>query len=200
MVVTSLWDKYGIVPGRGVCVFDPATLTVGAMAGTAAGGGLSAMSTLAGGDYAKTAGLMQKVSAYNTAQQLDMNAAQSFASGQRKALETTDKTRLAISSSTARAAGSGVNAGVGSPATNVGEIEQRGSYHALMDMFNGESEATGLRNQANATRFSGDVAEWEGKAKKRASQLAAAGTLASTAGSMAKSYGGYAYPEYRWGA
>jgi hypothetical protein len=112
-------------------------------------------------------------------------------------LDTQEKTRALISSSTARAAASGVNAGVGSPATNAGDIEQRGSYHALMDMFNGASAATGMRNQAAAIRYSGDIAEYEGEAKKDASYLTAAGTLAGSAGSMMSTYGKFAYPTSR---
>ena len=71
--------------------------------------------------------------------------------------------------------------------TDVGEIAKRGSYHALMDMFNGESETVGLRNQ-------GAAAEWEGNVKKDNSVLAAAGTLAGSAGSMFQTYGRYNNP------
>jgi hypothetical protein len=52
----SIVDKYSLVPGRGVVVFDPGTLTVASLAATAIGGGVSAASTLAGGSYARQAG------------------------------------------------------------------------------------------------------------------------------------------------
>lgn len=152
-----------------------APMMLGALAMTAISGAASAAGTLAGGNAAKTAGDMMQ-------QQSIQNAAQAVASGQRKALDTQDRTRMAMSTVTARAGASGVDAGVGSPATDVGEIAQRGSYHALMDMFNGQSEAVGLRNQGN-------LAEWEGNVKKDNSYLAAAGTLAGTAGSMFQQYG-----------
>lgn len=190
----TLLEKYGLVPGLGVAVFDPMTLTVASLASTAAGGAISAAGTIAGGNYALQAGQMTKAADYAQAQQLDDNAAQAFASGQRTMLDTQQKTRLAIATSTARAAASGVDAGTGSPVNNVGALAQRGSYQALMDMFNGSSQATGLRNQATSVRYSGDLAEIEGKEKKSASELAAIGTLAGTAGNMMSTYGKFAYP------
>lgn len=170
----------GGVSWRSGCCFDPVTLTVMSLAATAAGGAMSAAGTLAGGSAAQQAGQL-------TAGIDRQNAAQATASGQRKMLDTQDRTRMAISTATARAAASGVDAGVGSPATDIGEISKRGSYHALMDLFNGQSEAVGLQNQANE-------AEWEGNQKKTNSELAAAGTLAGTAGSMFSTYGKYKYP------
>ena len=160
--------------------FDPVSLTVMSMGATAIGGAMSAAGTLAGGGAAKQAGEFTK--------NMDIqNASQALASGQRKSLDTQDKTRMLESAATARAGASGVDAGVGSPASTVGDIAHRGSYHALMDMFNGQSEAVGLQNQGN-------MAEWEGNQKKSESQLAAAGTLAGSAGSMFQQYGRYNFP------
>ena len=165
----SMWERVNL---------DPLTMTT--MALTAIGGGLSAAGTLAGGNAAKQAGdLMQ--------QQSIQNAAQATASGQRKMLDTQDRTRMAMSTVTARAAAGGVDAGVGSPVTDVGEVAKRGSYHALMDMFNGQSEGVGLQNQGN-------LAEWEGTQKQDNSYLSAAGTLAGSAGSMFQQYGRYSNP------
>jgi hypothetical protein len=183
---------YGMAAG-GAC-FDPLTLTAGSMAMTAVGGGLSAASTLSGGSSAATAGVMQRNAAYFKATQLDQNAGQAIASSQRQMLDTEQKTRLAISTARARGAASGVNIGVGSPAEAQGELASTGSYHALMNLFNGQSTATGLENEAAGTRYEGDLAEYEGEAKESASDLAAAGTLAGSAGSMFSTYGKYAYP------
>jgi hypothetical protein len=191
-----MWnDRF--LPGQGLwgrANFDPMTLTAASLAATAAGGAISAGSTLAGGSYAKAAGVAQQQEADYQAKQLEQNATQAFASGQRKALDTTQRTQLAESSAIARGAASGVNAGTGSVASTVGQIARRGSYQSLMDMFNGESEATGLRNQAAGVRQGGDLALIEGEEKQSASRLAAAGTLAGTAGSMFQSYGAYKYP------
>jgi hypothetical protein len=188
---------YGLA-AAGTC-FDPLTLTAGTLTGlskgaTGAGGALSAASTIAGGNFAAQAGQMQKTASYAKATQLEQNAGQAIASSQRQMFDTQQRTRLAMSTARARGASAGVDVGVGSPAANQGELAGRGSYQALMDMFNGQSAATGLDNQANAARYEGDVAEIEGEAKQSASYLAAAGTLAGTAGSMTSTYSNYKYP------
>lgn len=169
----------GGVSWRSNCCFDPITMTVMSLGSTLIGGGLSAAGTLAGGNAAKQAG--------EFTQQMDnQNAAQALASGQRKAFDTQDKTRSLMSTAQARAGASGVDAGVGSPASIQGDIAKRGSYHSLMDIFNGQSEGVGLQNQGN-------VAQWEGDQKQSNSELAAGGTLAGAAGSMANTFGTYQY-------
>lgn len=185
----SIAEKYSMVPGAGVVVYDPVTLTGITMAATAAGGAMSAASTLAGGNFAKTAGQMQQQAKNFEATQLEQNATDELATSQRAMFDTQEKARLAISTSTARAGASGVDAGAGSPVENVGELAQRGSYHALMDLWQGQSNATGLRNRSAGARYSGVLDEMGGDEAQSASELAAAGTLASSAGSMAKTYG-----------
>lgn len=190
----NLTGDYGL---SARATFDPVSLTVGSMAMTAAAGGISAAGTLAGGSYAAEAGRMQRQAANAQADQVEQNASQAIASGQRKMFDTQEKTRLAISTARARGAASGVNIAEGAPAEVQGELAERGSYHALMDMFNGESTASGLMNQAAGIRYSGKVAELEGEQKQSASYLAAAGTLAGSAGSMMSTYGKFAYPTTR---
>lgn len=183
----SMLDKYSLVPGAGVVVFDPGTmLMVGSLAATAAGTAISAGGTIAGGQAANQ-------SAKFTAAQLDANAAGATAAGQRTMLDTQEKTRLAQSSLTARAGASGVNAGVGSPAAVTGEIAKRGSYLAALDLFRGQDTATGIQNQAAGTRYSGNAAEI-------GANTSAAGTIAAGVGSMASQYGRFAYPQLYGGA
>lgn len=186
----SIADKYSLVPGAGVVVFGPATLTLGtlAMTATAIGGAASAAGTLAAGNFAKTAGEMQQQAKIFEAKQLTANSADEIAASQRKMLDTQEKTRLLEATATARAGASGVNAGVGSPLTDVAEIAQRGSYHAAMDLWQGESNATGLKNRATGAIYSGELDEAGGEEAQAGSYLSATGTLASTAGSMYKTY------------
>jgi hypothetical protein len=188
----------------GRAAFDPVTLTGAAvtaisgmsgataasMAATAVGGAVTAAGTLAAGNYAKTAGEMQNQAKIYEAKQLEENAADEIASSQRRMLDTQERARLAISTSTARAGASGVDTGVGSPAENVGELAARGSYHAAMDLWQGTSNATGLLNRSQGARYSGTLDEMGGDEAQSASELAAIGTLAGSAGSMAKTYGG----------
>lgn len=163
----------------------------------AVSGAISAASTLAGGRHAAEAGALAQQQSAMQAKQIRMNASQALASGQRRMFERQERTRMAVSSNVARAGASGVDAGSGSPAFNAGALEGRGSYQALMDLFNGQSEATGLRNQADAVEYEGALKAWEGEARKRASRLAAIGTLAGTAGNVASTYGKFTYPTSR---
>jgi len=191
---------YGL-PAGGVC-FDPLSLTAltgASMAAAGVGGTLSAISTIAGGNAAAEGGKLQRRAADAEAAQIDANSAQAIASAQRKKFDTEERTRLAVSTARARGAASGVDTGVGSAAATQGELAKRGSLNAAIDMFNGESAATGLRNQAEAVRFGGKVAELEGKMKRDASYLSAAGTIAGTAGNMLGSYTNLKYPQTRRG-
>lgn len=158
------------------------------------GAGVSAAGTLASGDYAAQAGKMQQQAQDAEATQLEQNAGQAFASGQRQALEAGQRARLAIGTARAIGAASGVDVSSGSPASVQGELARRGSYQALMEMFNGQSTASGLRNQAAAVRYGGDVAAIEGEEKQQASKYSAAATLASGFGSALTTYGGMRYP------
>jgi hypothetical protein len=170
----------------GISRFDPATLMVGA---TVAAGAVKGISTIAGGKMAAQAGQMQQTEANYQAAQLNQNAAQALASSQRQALDTTQRTNLAISTATARAGASGAAPDVGSAVANTGELAQRGSYQALTDMFNGQSKATGLENEAAGVRYTGDVEAYEGEEKESAAYLAAGGDVLSGIGSGARLYG-----------
>lgn len=160
----SLWGR---------AAFDPVTLTT--MALTAVGTGLSAAGTLASGSYAKTA-------ADYKATQLESNASGEIAAGQRSMFDKQLQTRLTLSSLTAKAGASGVDASVGSPVTASEEIAQRGEYQSLMDLWQGQNRATGTLNEAKAIRYTG-------AATKKASYLAAGGQIASGLGSMGRTYG-----------
>ena len=183
-----IWDT---AEASMMMVQDP--VTFGSMAATAVGGALSASGTLAGGSYAAQAGQMQETAANYQAAQLDQNASQAIASSQRQMLDTNLKTSLAESTSTANAAANGVNAGTGSAATNVGNLAARGRYQSAMDLFNGESTATGLENQAQGVRYTGQMEEIGGEEQQSASKLAALGTLAGSVGTGLAQYGKIAY-------
>ena len=173
---------------------DPVTMMGASMALTAVSGGLSAASTIAGGSAAEEAGRIKQQAMYRQATQEEINAAGELASSQRKMFDTRLKTKLAASTLTARAAGSGFDASAGSMLTDAGDIEQRGEFQALMDIFNGKSAFTSLNNKAAGDRVTGDAEAWAGREAKDASFLSAAGTIAGTAGSMFKTYGTFKYP------
>lgn len=168
----GLWER---------AAFDPLTLTAAGL--SIAGGALTAGGTLAGGNFAAAAGRAQQQEANYRAAQLRANAGQALAASQRQMMESQTKTDLAISTSRANAAASGVNVGAGSSVANIGELAKRGEYIASMDLFNGKSHASELLNEANAAEYSGKVAEVEGEEKQKASYLAAGGQLLGAAGS-----------------
>ncbi len=151
---------------------DPFTISMGL---TAVAGAIGAGATIAGGNAAKQA------SQY-TATQLRQNASTEIGAAQRSAIDDKLKASMIASEVTARAAASGVNAGFGSPVTDVGEIKQRGEYNSLMDLWRGQNAATGDINKAKA-------AEFEGEAAQDASYLNAAATIAGAGASMYKTYG-----------
>lgn len=191
---------------------EPATMLAGAgIASGLVGTGLSASGTLAAGDYAARAGAMARTAAYarageqeDEAGQVEQNATGEIAAAQRQALEKRREAKLLTGSLQARAAGSGVDAGVGSPVVAAGEIAGRGEYQALMDMFQGQNVASGLRNKAagmrygaQITRYGGDIEAEEGQMRQRASRTSALATLAGGIGSAATSYGRFRYPGLR---
>lgn len=207
----SLWDKYSCVPGLGVCVFDPVSLTAavaaaattlsssgaltaGTMAITAAGAGLSAEGTLASGNAQKVAGQMQQSSANYQADQEVENASGEIGASQRTMLDTQLRTSMTQSKLTAAAAGSGINAAVGSPLAASSAIAKRGQYQSMMDLWNGQNKSTGDLNLAAGLRYGGAASAIGGEEAQTASELSASGTLASGLGSVGKIYSGYAYP------
>src|SRR5215468_11347808 len=109
-------------------VFDPLSTTTaalatlgggsaatgGAMALTGIGTGISAMNSLAGGDYAAQVGRMKQAEANFEADQDVANAAGETATAQRRALDVDRKAELLRSSAMADAAANGVSASAGS--------------------------------------------------------------------------------------
>jgi hypothetical protein len=175
-------DKYSLVPGAGVVVYDPMTLTAATMAATAIGSGVSAAGTIAGGNAQQQAGQMAATAALNSSQltaaaeeqggefqeqesgfeatELDQNAATVRAQAQRQALDTTQQSNMLQSKQTAEVAGSGLST-TGSTAIEQREqIAGRGEYMALGEMANGENTARGLEDEATAAEYTGAAAKY----------------------------------------
>lgn len=164
--------------------FDPVTMTVA----TVAGGALNAAGTLIGGQAAADAGASQKQAQYFKAAQEDMAAQESRAASQRVSLDKAHDTTLVLSKLQARAAASGGGADDPTVTTLASGIAGRGEYEQLMSLYTGENRARGLEDEAMGARLTGDAAEAEGKAKRNASYLSAAGTLVGSAGSAYRTY------------
>lgn len=202
-------EKYGLVPGRGVCVFDPGTAVMAGSLGLSAysaftslssgrtaadlalqsgqtaadaalsGSALTARGQEISGDFAAKAGRMQKQAADYEAAQLEGQEGTQIGVAQRQGLDTRLKASMVASSARAGAAAGGVEASSGSAATTQQEITTRGEYAALMDMWQGKNAATGLENKARGIRYGGTLAEMGGEEQRLASRTSALATLAS---------------------
>jgi hypothetical protein len=179
---TDLWRKYAEV-----AVFDPTggILTAGL---AAAGAGLGAAGTLAGGANAKAAAQGQSQEALYQAAQSRINASSDIASAQRTMFNSQFKTNALISTATARAGASGVDAGTGSSVENVGQIAQKGRYAAALDMWNGQNAASADLNKAQADQYQSTLDLIGGNEAQQASVYSAAGTIAGGAASAYKLY------------
>lgn len=167
-------------------VFDPLTAT--AMALTAAGGGVSAMGTLAGGRAAQAAGVNAMNAAEFTAAQQRQQGNEALAVGQRLGLERRKEGDLLQSKLQARATASG---GGATDPTVVGLAEgiaERTQMDALTELWKGESKRRGLLDAAEATHLQGLAALEEGNMRQKASKLSALGTVLGSAGSMFGTY------------
>jgi hypothetical protein len=111
-------------------------------------------------------------SAKFSAKQMDRNAIAAEAESQRAAIEERRKSDVLQSRARAvAAAGGGTTTGIGVQDV-IADIENIGEYNALSALFEGSTQAQGLRTQADATRY-------EGKQAKRASRIGALSTVLS---------------------
>lgn len=135
----------------------------------------SASSQLQGGDADR------RMANYEAAQ-LRSHASDSVAASQRVALEERRKARLLNSRAQAIAAASGGGASDPTVTKIMGDIEAQGEYNALTALYNGESQANYLRNEARGRQMAG-------KAAQAASRMNAFSTVLSGAASLYDKYG-----------
>lgn len=140
-----------------------------------AGGAVSAIGQAKAGKEAKQ-------DAYNQAAQLDDQANLVKADAQRQAIEERRQASRAASRALAVAGASGAGALDPTVQTITSRIEGEGEYRALSRLFNGDSEAANLKDQAAATRRTG-------KAQQRAGRYAAVSTVLSSGSDFASKYG-----------
>ena len=177
-----MWERYRFLDVG--AAHDPATLT----AMTVASAALTAGGTIIGGQAAGAAGESQKNAMDFKAAQEEQAAQESRAAAQRVAMDKRREATLLGSKLQARAAASGGGAADPGVLDLAGDIAQRGEYEALTDMYRGENRARGFLDQAVASRLTGEAALAEGKAKRNAAFLQAAGTIIGGTGSAYKQY------------
>lgn len=166
-------------------LLDPlsATLLGVSALSTAAGTAFSAEGTLAAGKNAQALGQYQNL-------QYQAEADNAVATAQRQMIDQQRQGGLVQSTLQARAAAGGGTAT--SPSIlNVGsQIAGRSEYNALMDLSSGQDAAAGYLNQGQAAIYGGNLAQ-------QASVYSAAGTVASGAGSMFRTFA-MANPNNPW--
>jgi hypothetical protein len=195
-----MWnDRYSATGPLARIVFDPTggLLTAGL---TLAGGAIGAAGTLAGGANAAQIGRMRQGAAEFQATQDTMNSAAEIAAAGRRAVETSQQANLVGSRARAFSAASGADAGAGSALTNEAQIAARGRYATALDIFQGQNQATAELNKATAAHYTGAMDVAGGEMERRASEFAAAGTLAGSGASAFRMYGMTRNPGAGYGA
>jgi hypothetical protein len=132
----------------------------------------------------------RKAAADFEAAQMEVEAGQALASGQRAVMNEDKATRIAESRALALAAASGAGASDTTVVKLISDIAAEGAYRASVARYQGEERARKLRMGAKTRRFEGEMGLAAGEAGARAlSQQATANLLISGGGLLAK-YGG----------
>lgn len=118
------------------------------------------------------------------AQVQEQRAMEERAAAQRKALDERKKKDIVQSNLQARAAASGAGAGVNDPTiiSLATDIEGRGEYQALTEMYTGESRARGREDEAALQRYIGET-------KAQASEAKATGAILGGIGGLFGKFG-----------
>lgn len=141
------------------------------------------------GAAAKTNAQATATAAEFQAKQLDQQAGQSMATGQRQSAEQLRQAKLAQSRAIALAAASGAGASDPTVVRLMGEIGAEGAYRAGVAMYQGEEQARQLRLKAAAARYEGEAALVSGEARSDAYSTASTASLLSGAGTLYARYG-----------
>lgn len=150
---------------------------------------LNAFGAIKSGNAAADAGRAQQLQAEYQAQQLEQNAGQDIATGQRAAAEQLRQARLLQSRALAVAAASGGGAMDPSVLNIIGGIDMEGKLAADIEMYNAKESARGKKDDARALRYTGQEYAAAGKETKRASRLTALTTVLGGAQGFKNAWG-----------
>lgn len=126
---------------------------------------------------------MEASSRENEALQLEANAKESVAVSQRRALEQKRQSDLMASRALAYAAAGG--GGSDKSVVNIiSDLKGEGSYRAMLEMYDGESQAQKMKYQAYLNRTDASQARNTGKEYRKAARISQFGDLISGATSM----------------
>lgn len=157
-------------------------LGLGAMG---AGGILSAGAAHTQGQTASRMATMQASQLDKYAGQVDEAAIEEQAKSQIKAKQARRDATLLQSRIIALAAAGGGGVNQKSVVDNLLDVQEKGEYNSLMELYNGSSSAYELRRKADQLRMQAIGTRFEGRQARKAGNMAAIGSLLQTGGNMA---------------
>lgn len=154
--------------------------------GTMAGGGILSAGTAH--TQGQTASRMATINAGQLdkyAGQVDEAATEEQAKSQIKAKQARKDATLLQSRIIALAAAGGGGVNQKSVVNNLLDVQEKGEYNSLMELYNGSSSAYELRRKADQLRMQAIGTRFEGREARKAGNMAAIGSLLQTGGQMA---------------
>ena len=163
-----------------------------------AGSGLQAYGTIAGaGAQEKAANNQMWNNIFATTREnqvLQNRANEERAAAGQQALQTSRMTKDVMGSLKANAAAQGGGATDNSVGMLGGQIQQQGNYEKLMNLYTGNSRASGYEDVAKVNLYKavnqGAADMYSAQMAKRNAKMAAAGTLLGSASSLGMQYAG----------
>lgn len=152
------------------------------------GTAMSAIGNLVAAGASTRAGRAKQAESNYVADQLQQNASNVVAAGQRTAENENLKAKILASRALAVAAASGGDATSPGVSHIVADIAGRGAYNAGVALYDAEDKARQMLMGAESSRYSGQVARAGGQSKAAAYLFGSAGNLAQ-ASSLFSKYG-----------
>ncbi|MEL6663568.1 MAG: hypothetical protein AAFR33_11250 [Pseudomonadota bacterium] len=150
---------------------------------------MQAFGQIQGGKNAAAAGRYNKEAAYREAESLEIQAQQEVAVASINAQRIKKRAdEIMAQNRVAAAAGGGSTLDASVVAVSQ-EAVKNSTLDQLLLMAEGEQRGQDLEYQAEVTRAGGRYEEWQGKQRRTAGYISAAGTILQSAGSMGASFG-----------
>lgn len=167
---------------------DPVTLSAVALGSSIAGGGVSALGSIMGGQSKAAAYQYQAGVAQINQQIAKQNADYAIAAGEVEAQEAGMKTRAQIGETTAQQGAGGLAIGSGSNARVVQSEAEIGAENVGIIRSNAAKRAYGYEVEAVQEQAKGQLDRMAASSAKTAGYIGAASSLLSTGGSVASKW------------
>jgi len=155
------------------------------------GGILSTNSQISAGNAASRNATSVAGQLEQNAKLADLSAANQVATGQRGAQEALRQNKMLQSKQIAIAAASGASTSEKNIADLISTTAGQGEYEALNSLFEGNTRADALRNEAIGLRNKAKVTLFEGKQARKAAQIGAISSLLGSGAQAGSFYSKY---------